>query len=959
MLLAPTVVPPITPWSRSIRVKGQRTGAEVTLFADDTRVGAATVVSPDAFVPLDPGVVLKAGQKVTASQALFGDTNGKTAKTSAPAVLNAPTVATLGKMFSRAPLTACATCVWLEGIVPGADVTVTPGGNPPITVTAEWTAIHVDIPKLANDEVVVVSQSHGAVIGPPVSLPPALALPDRATIDPPHVPEPLCVCAPAVELSEVRPGARITIDHEGDVSAFCLGSTTGTFWLGRPLKADDLVTAKQDFPECELRSSRDNRYETTAAAPPAPCFPYPVCGGDRDVEIGGLRTGAAIQFLIGKNSGTIVTGEVGEPPYRFNLPPLGNVSWLGVRQSFCFGGPWSETTWTKLVAVGSLDDPRIDEPLHECGAAVGVTGLTAGTRVYVVSSLWGDSIGDAMSIGDAFTDVTLKFPLVFGDTISLRLVRCGQLQPVAGDAHVKHARDELDPPLIFEPLDDACGAITVGRLAPGAFCDVERLDSPDPGKMGVLIASQAVTRSEYHVDVPPLPPGQFIRCRQHLCGRLSRPSIIAKTGDGLLEYVPSSAERIVTLTGPPGATARPPTYDTSSVGLIGTDLGVPVVHDGRLYFFFGDCQGNEDDDRVMEADADPFAWTVDPPEIPGGPQLTFNTGAGGKFQRLQVDGLPKLGNFEVPTGAFSYGGRLYVFVANEKVPEDGPDQRMNTSHLGVTKQPGGVYENLDLLFDVASTLPKSPPFPAGRWLVHVSPTVVRCADWPGLPVSSGDGLVMFGSELYHASNLFLAFCPLVYTTVSVPLGPGGPSTYADPPVPPPSTWLYFVQGEPATPDFPENWRPATITLPDGKVISALPEAGPTPLLPGAVLGEVSVTWHPRLRRWLAIYPSPDGIVIRSARAPFGPWSSTGTPAVIFNGMDAFYQATADNLEPGHQFVGLDHASEPRKTVVYAPYVIALWTKFDRSIRTATIYYNLSTEPPPYNVQLMKARLMFR
>jgi hypothetical protein len=945
MLLAPTVVPPITSWSRSIRVKGQHTGATVIIFADEVRVGSVVAPSPDAFVPLDAGVALRSGQRVTAVQQRDGGTSGATAKASAPTVLNDPSPTTLGKIFSRSPLSTCATCLWLEGVVPGAGVTVAIGSQPPFTVLAEWTAVHVDVSLLATGEVVVVRQGRGAVFGPAVTFPPVLPLPEGLAIAPPRVVEPLLACDRTLELFDVQPGAAITVDHGGGRRTFCFGSTRGTFWTVRSLRADEVITTVQGFIECQRPLSGENRYEVSASPPSAPRFPYPVCAGDRDVEIDGLRTGALVQFLIGEGTGTVVSGEAGEQPFRFNLPPLGNVTRLGVRQTLCPDGPWSETAWVTLVAVGSLDSPNIDERPFDCGVAVGVAGLTAGTRASVVSRFWGGSIGNRVSIGDTYTDIPLYFPLVGGDTLSLELVRCGQLTVVADGLDVEPAPDELLAPLIFEPLDDAGGAITVDRLVPGALCDVERLDRADASE-GVLITSQAVTRTQASVPVPPLPPGLFIRCRQRLCGRRSRPSVAAKTGDRWPEYVASSAERLVAMTGTRGTGTLPPRYDTTQVGLTGTDLGIPVVHGARLYFFFGDCDGDEDDDSVMDQDADPIAWTVEPPNAAGGPYLNFLVGSGGRFHRLHVDGLPRLGNFEVPTGAFSYDGRLYVFVAREKVPDDGPDARMHTSHLAITKQPGDINDNLDLLYNVASTLAKTPPFPAGRWLVHVSPTVVRCADWPGLPATSGDGLLLFGSELYHASNLYLAFCPLVYTSVSVPIGPGGGSTHVDPPVPHPSTWLYFVENQPATADYPANWRPA----------AALPAAGPKPMIAGIGLGEVSVTWHPRLRRWLCVRPGDGGVVVHSARDPRGPWSPA---TVIFNGSDPYFQATADNLQPGHRFVGLPHDWENRPTGVYAPYVVPSWTRFDGSIRTATLYYTLSTEHPPYNVQLMTARLRFR
>ncbi|MEZ4768937.1 MAG: DUF4185 domain-containing protein [Caldilineales bacterium] len=939
MLVAPTVIPPVTPWSPSIRVKGQLSGAVVAVYADGQRVGGALAASGDIFVPLDPGFVLQPGQRITASQEKDGDKSGDTAPASAVTVLNDPSPQMLGMTFSRAPLLACGTCLWLEGVVPGADVSVTVGAAPPVTVSAEWTAVHVDVARLSPTETVAVRQRRGPVVGPVTTLPAPKPQPENAIIPPPKVTEPLYQCDRMIELTDIRPGAQITVEHAGNATDFCFGSVNGTFWLARGLALGDTLVVKQEFPLCELRGD-ESKYETTAAVPPTPWFLYPICSGDRDVEVGGLRPGASVQFLIGRNSGKIVPGEAGEPPHRFNLPPMGNVMQLGVRQSLCDGGPWSDTAWTSLIPVGSLDQPRIEEPVHQCGVAVGIQGLTAGTRVHVVSRFWGGSIGSIVAVGEAYTDVPLQFPLIAGDTLTPELVRCGQLRTADGSAEVQPAPEELPPPLIFEPLDDAGGTVTVDRLVPGAFCDIEQVT--DPGDtFGTLIASHPATHSQHvSVPVPTLAPGLLVLARQRLCGHASRASLVVRTGDRPLDYEGGSTDRIGALTGVRGHGMRPARVDSTPFGLTGTDLGVPALHNGRVYLFFGDC----DESEQMEADADPIAWTTDAPDTPGGPYLNWLLGNGGIFHRLQVDGLPKLGNFEVPTGAFSYHGRLYVFVAREKV-----DERMQTSHLAVTKQPGNnPNETLELVYDVASTLSKNPPPPAGRWLVHASPTVVRCADWPGLPETSGDGVVLFGTSLYHDSNAYLAFFPLRYTSVSVPLGPFGPTTLVPPPIPHPSTWWYYVAGAPAAGTFPANWRPA----------AALPPGGPTKLLPDFDwLGEISATWHPPLRRWLMSYLAHNRqIVVRSARAPWGPWSR---PEVIFDGTDPTYQATADNLIPGHQFMDLDHDWENRKTTVYAPYLVPAWTRFDRSIRKLTLFYTLSTEHPPYNVQLMKSSLLFQ
>ena len=100
--------------------------------------------------------------------------------------------------------------------------------------------------------------------------------------------------------------------------------------------------------------------------------------------------------------------------------------------------------------------------------------------------------------------------------------------------------------------------------------------------------------------------------------------------------------------------------------------------------------------------------------------------------------------------------RLYLFIAREKV-----DGKMQTSHLAVSKQPvNDPNQNLQELYKVASTLDGGANARAGAWLIHVSPTVVKNADWPGLPSSTGDGVLMFGTSLYQASNVYLAWAPI-------------------------------------------------------------------------------------------------------------------------------------------------------------------------------------------------------
>jgi hypothetical protein len=104
MLLAPLVVPPLTPWTRKVRVRNQRTGATVSIFEGGVKVGSGQVGGPDAFVELDAGHALTAGRLVTATQELGGDHSVQTPASSAVPVLNDPTSQLLAQIFSRAAL---------------------------------------------------------------------------------------------------------------------------------------------------------------------------------------------------------------------------------------------------------------------------------------------------------------------------------------------------------------------------------------------------------------------------------------------------------------------------------------------------------------------------------------------------------------------------------------------------------------------------------------------------------------------------------------------------------------------------------------------------------------------------------------------------------------------------------------------------------------------------------------
>ncbi|MER5757677.1 hypothetical protein [Streptomyces sp. NPDC002082] len=928
LIVAPTVVPPLTPWSPSVRVRGQQPDAVVRVLADGVLKGAALVGSGDGYVPLDQA--LQPGQRVWAEQELHGGvTSAPPPDSSNVQVLGVPDDELLSGIHSPSPLMRCGTCLYLNGVVPGTEVTVSRPPKPPVIFTAEWTTARVGLAPLGNAEVVTVSQRRGTAKGTN-TLPPAKNLPgEQLSLPVPRLLQPLYLCQSVVEFEGLLPGATVDLSRNGDVLTFCFGHTTGRGRLPSGLEPHDKLTVVQRFQHCDAASPVSAESEVTDAPPPTPWFVAPVCVSDRDVEVGGLLRGAAVEFLIGMGTGTVAHAVAGSAPHRFNLPPLGNIQTLGVRQRLCKFGEWSGTSWTTLVTAGSLQHAEILEPLHACAAAVCVTdqtrtGLKAGTRVYVVSQRWAGPIGTAVCVGDRYTDVRLDFPLTAGDVLTLETVRCG-IRHSSGEARpVMAAPEQFAPPEILGPADDAGRTLAVGGLVPGCWCEMEQVNSLSEEGPGIPLATHPCTREQTAVPIPEVQPGSFLRAAQRICARRSGGSHVKEIVDARPKYMPATADRICQLTGRRGPTKRGARFDTYKIGVKGTDLGIPVWHNGALRFFFGDTDEYDEDNGFVPADGDPMAWTHDLPDEPKGPLLNWATGPLLRwYTRLHVDGLPPLDNLEVPTGAFSYAGRLYVFVGRHKV-----GGVMCDSHLCATHGPDqDAADGLVKLYDVSSTV--TPGWPGGRWLTHVSPTVVSCADWPGLPVTSGDGLVMFGSSQYHASALYLAFCPLD------PLG--------IPAVPDPGTWWYYRAGAPADGAEPANWRTTSALLDMNP-----PE--PTEVIPGLGLGEVSVVWEPSVHRWLEVNLEPhspwEAIHLRSARRPEGPWTLHAT---VFDPGDP--DADARNSDPGNQFVRLGPNSN-----VYAPYLIAPWTRFDRSTREVTLYYTVSTRLPVYNVQLLTARI---
>jgi hypothetical protein len=193
--------------------------------------------------------------------------------------------------------------------------------------------------------------------------------------------------------------------------------------------------------------------------------------------------------------------------------------------------------------------------------------------------------------------------------------------------------------------------------------------------------------------------------------------------------------------------------------------------------------------------------------------------------------------------------------------------------------------------------------------------VTALIGWSGSG-SPGEGLLIWGSGHFAASEVYLAYMP------------------ADQ-IENPSNIRYF----------------GGIRIMDGKPIWKQKEVDAVPLTDAGCVREFSVRWNKFLRLWLMLYNSdnPRGIVLQTSSKPWGKWSK---PYVVFDPFDDKGYGYFIHW-PGHD--ELSDCWRPRDWGgEYAPYLIEPFFTAISNERSR-IYFTMSTWNP-YQVVLMSAEI---
>ncbi|MGE0469512.1 MAG: galactose oxidase-like domain-containing protein [Nitrospira sp.] len=467
-LLPPRVIGPLSACSGSVRVQGQLSGSTIIIFADGVAVGSGTASWPNQIFPLSAS--LTAGQQITATQAVGVEISPPSPE---PIEVQAkpPVIGTVG---FRSHLNQCGECVWLEGLVPGATVELRDGGT--VLGTGESydgnARFHLATPLAAGMDI-KAQQTACSTPGTVTDGPPVDVLVEKLqTLPTPVVQAPLRECERRVTVSNVVHGATVTLMRSAGPNlqaCFDLDS----LWMGvnPPLALGETISARQELHgRCKLKSADalPVMVQDNTPVPVANVVP-PLCAGNTTVVLNGLVMAARVKILADGVELGMAESPV-DGTYDFLVPALVGGTTVTAIQELC--GEWSIPGTGVLVdpAPASLPTPKVHEPLFECGAAVRVSNLHVGARVYVYSSLLGAPIGERTADADE-VDVPVAPLLIAHDKIFAVQRGCGLVSSQSNTVVVGKIK-RLQAPRVVEPLYSCENAVRVVDVVPGARVDV-------------------------------------------------------------------------------------------------------------------------------------------------------------------------------------------------------------------------------------------------------------------------------------------------------------------------------------------------------------------------------------------------------------------------------------------------------------------------------------------------------
>lgn len=482
-LMAPTIRSMVSTCSENILTDGCLSGATVKVYRNTVdEIGDGVASSSQKWITLNPGVVLAAGDVITATQELAPQTSPQTSEVttvqSIPANPPAP--------IYESHLYGCAACTYIGGMVPGAKYTVigtneVSGDDEELSTGTTSTGEarpHFIRPLWVGEKLRTSEDACGNASSFAESQ--AAENYHENTLPAPEVTSPIYECDTNVYARDGVHGAHlfVNVEEAGVIKLQDDQCTTGqaNFTINPAIKEDDEVFMWQEFSlanaqdkdDCAQRSNDTEKVKALAVDEVEPPHVIePLCHEGPSVRLGHLRPGAKV---IITHDGVEYEGQVsGTGPQDFNIGQLKGGENVFARMEICGFKTGDSNTVDVNDQPDDLPDPILQDPLFTCTNKVHVSNIHPGAYVTVYSTFVGPIAN--LYVYDDEADITVAPGLMKDDTIFVVQKGCGLESGKSNVVVVKKA-DNLALPTIVEPLYDCGEYVSVENVVPGAMVKV-------------------------------------------------------------------------------------------------------------------------------------------------------------------------------------------------------------------------------------------------------------------------------------------------------------------------------------------------------------------------------------------------------------------------------------------------------------------------------------------------------
>jgi len=564
--LPPLVVGPVFETSTQVYVENLLPRSTFTVYGDKAGTnqigtGLAGAAPGNMWVPIKPTTPLKFPTGwITAIQKYAGSPSDLS-----NAVQVLPVPDPLPVPIFASGLCTCMDWVWIDGLIPGATLTINmqdpATGKVQTLVTAkvnqspQW--FQLPVVTILTNAVLQAQQTIGKSTSAEAK---SYPIPYVSALFPPAVAAPVQACQTSLSISNACPGADLTVTNPKNGSEWFAASPSSSYNLGSigPFHPGQL-TAEQHFARCGGQVLPNTQSLTVVrASPGTPVLFYTPCTNVNMLSVSGLVAGEILTVTI-KSTGTVkspqtfVQGVSGETVtvmlpgdwYKNATPPVT----LELEATLC-----NVKSGTLSVPVGqppgSYNPPTLQTPLYACSTSVRVLGAHPGSVVQVFSIPSGMTVAiprcDPIVATSNNFPVKLWTPLAAGERLYVQQSGCGANKSSPQQFLVdSFSEDALPVPQIVTPLLVDTTPVLVSNIVPGA--QVTLFQGSNPQSLVDSIQAEAGPptgkglASRIEVNAPAvklfysLSELEKVSASQTLCGKVGGP------GQGVVPVEPVPA----------------------------------------------------------------------------------------------------------------------------------------------------------------------------------------------------------------------------------------------------------------------------------------------------------------------------------------------------------------------------------------------------------------------------------